>query len=119
MLKLLALLNGWKTYAGGIVQMLTGAGLILSAIAAMITKVVDPDNPIGMTLEVGGAAVLAGAYMFGKGLEAFGMAHKSEKQTAAIEDQTVEIKKQTAAAKVVAGEVQKQTEEIENQERTK
>lgn len=84
--KVLEKVNGYKTYLGGLVSMLSGAGMVLTNAACIVNKALEtqglgdlldlaksiPDDPCGK-------AVLVGCGLVGIGLGQIGQRHATEK----------------------------------------
>lgn len=73
-----AKLDGKKTYFGGAVLMLLGAGKIITGLVGIVGNMY-PDIAPPVDIETCTTAIQTGAGMFGAGLAAIGIGHKVEK----------------------------------------
>lgn len=95
-------LNGKKTQLGGIIKILSGVAAILGAIAAFITKLVEPESEVGLGFDAAVTALLAGVYMVGQGFSTIGMGHKLEKSREAAIETAASAKSIAASNKDIA-----------------
>ena len=85
---MLNFLDGYKSRIAAALMMLTGAATILGAVASAGLSLLNGEH---VTWESVTGAIAAGAAVFAKGLEAWGVAHKSEKLTDAVLDNTAAV----------------------------
>ncbi len=91
-----AIINGWKTYAGGLIEVLTGAGGVLVGagnVVLELSKLAKPAEYLNwgqQAFQGHDPAVIAigiAAGVFGMGLKDIGLAHKHDKLMDAIANQ--------------------------------
>ena len=85
--------NGWKTYTGGLLEMLSGLAALITAVATIvqeIAKLTTPGDYLNWVVaafhaqDPGCIALMVAAALIGKGFADIGLAHKHDKLMGAI-----------------------------------
>lgn len=88
-------MDGWKTKAGGLTLMATGAAMLLTGIAELITEVVSGT----LIFQPGMQKVIEGGIAVGLGFASLGIGHKLDKNTEAVKSTTNAVVENTEAVK--------------------